>query len=42
MQTKLDKGYKGMGMNGPVAGWYAKNTGKDLEPFRREARECRD
>jgi ubiquinone/menaquinone biosynthesis C-methylase UbiE len=39
MQTKLDKGYKGMGMNGPVAGWYAKNTGKDLEPFRREARE---
>jgi ubiquinone/menaquinone biosynthesis C-methylase UbiE len=40
MQTKLGKGYKGMGMNGPVAGWYARNTGKDLEPFRQEARDA--
>jgi ubiquinone/menaquinone biosynthesis C-methylase UbiE len=38
MQTKVEKGYKGMGMNGPVARWYARNTGKDLEPFRQEAR----
>jgi ubiquinone/menaquinone biosynthesis C-methylase UbiE len=39
MQAKLEKGYKGMGMNGPVARWYARTTGKDLEPFRQEARK---
>jgi ubiquinone/menaquinone biosynthesis C-methylase UbiE len=37
MQTKLEKGYKGVGINGPLARWYATNTGKDLEPFRKEA-----
>jgi ubiquinone/menaquinone biosynthesis C-methylase UbiE len=37
MQAQLAKGYKGMGMTGPVARWYARNTGKDLGPFRKEA-----
>jgi ubiquinone/menaquinone biosynthesis C-methylase UbiE len=40
MQTKVDKGYKGMGIDGPVARWYARITSKDLEPFRREARDA--
>lgn len=31
MQTK---GYKGLGMEGPVAQWYAKNTRKDLDEFK--------
>ena len=31
MQTK---GYKGLGMNGPIARWYAKTTYKDLDEFR--------
>jgi ubiquinone/menaquinone biosynthesis C-methylase UbiE len=29
-----DKGYKGMGMEGRLATWYAKNTAKDLADFR--------
>jgi ubiquinone/menaquinone biosynthesis C-methylase UbiE len=32
-----DKGYKGLGMEGPIARWYAKNTGKDLGDVRRLA-----
>ncbi len=36
--TKAKKGYKGLGMEGGVARWYARNTGNDLEPFRRDAR----
>jgi ubiquinone/menaquinone biosynthesis C-methylase UbiE len=35
---KPRKGYKGMGMEGSLARWYARNTGKSIEPFRREAR----
>jgi ubiquinone/menaquinone biosynthesis C-methylase UbiE len=31
------KGYKGMGMEGAVARWYAKNTGNAMEPFRKQA-----
>jgi ubiquinone/menaquinone biosynthesis C-methylase UbiE len=27
------KGYRGLGMEGPIATWYAKNTGRDLERF---------
>lgn len=29
--------YKGMGMEGPVAWWYARNTGKSLDDFKRSA-----
>ena len=32
------KGYKGLGMEGAMARWYAKNTGKSIEQFRIEAR----
>jgi ubiquinone/menaquinone biosynthesis C-methylase UbiE len=32
-----EKAYKGMGMEGPVARWYEKNTRKDLEEFRKVA-----
>lgn len=28
------KPYKGLAMEGVIAGWYAKNTGRDLSPFR--------
>jgi ubiquinone/menaquinone biosynthesis C-methylase UbiE len=35
---KRTKGYKGMGMEGAVARWYAKTTGGSLEEFRKEAR----
>ena len=35
---KLRKGYKGLGMEGAVARWYARNTGKAIEGFRNEAR----
>ena len=32
------KGYKGLGMEGALARWYARNTGKSLGQFRLEAR----
>jgi ubiquinone/menaquinone biosynthesis C-methylase UbiE len=32
------KGYKGMGMEGSLARWYARNTGKAIAQFRNEAR----
>src|SRR5271155_1343179 len=34
MQITQEKGYKGMGMEGRTAFWYAKNTAKDMEEFR--------
>jgi ubiquinone/menaquinone biosynthesis C-methylase UbiE len=33
MQMSHDKGYKGVGMEGKVATWYAKNTAKDMAEF---------
>jgi len=33
MQMSQDKGYKGVGMEGKVATWYAKNTAKDMAEF---------
>jgi ubiquinone/menaquinone biosynthesis C-methylase UbiE len=33
MTTKTDKGYRGVGMEGSIARWYAKNTGKNLTRF---------
>jgi ubiquinone/menaquinone biosynthesis C-methylase UbiE len=37
MTTTAQKGYRGMGMEGSMARWYEKTTGKDLSEFRREA-----
>src|SRR5579862_4082365 len=34
MQIIQQKGYKGIGMEGRVTFWYAKNTAKDMEEFR--------
>ena len=36
---KRAKGYKGIGMEGPVARWYAKNTAKTLGEFQQRAHE---
>lgn len=33
MQLTQDKGYKGIGMEGRIASWYAKNTANDLAEF---------
>jgi ubiquinone/menaquinone biosynthesis C-methylase UbiE len=33
MQMSYDKGYRGVGMEGRVAAWYAKNTLRDLAEF---------
>jgi ubiquinone/menaquinone biosynthesis C-methylase UbiE len=33
MQVTQDKGYKGMGMEGRIASWYAKNTANDMAEF---------
>jgi len=37
MTTQAKKGYKGLGMEGAIARWYARNTGKDLGEFRQHA-----
>jgi hypothetical protein len=34
----MAKGYRGVGMEGPIASWYAKNTGRDLSRFTNIAR----
>lgn len=34
MYTNQDKGYKGVGMEGRIASWYARNTAKDIAEFR--------
>jgi ubiquinone/menaquinone biosynthesis C-methylase UbiE len=34
MPNAQRKPYKGLAMEGVIAGWYAKNTGRDLSPFR--------
>ncbi|MFD1543665.1 class I SAM-dependent methyltransferase [Nonomuraea guangzhouensis] len=36
--TRTDKGYKGIGMEGTIARWYANNTGKDLSRFAEQTR----
>jgi ubiquinone/menaquinone biosynthesis C-methylase UbiE len=38
MQTQQRKAWKGMAMEGFVADWYARNTGKDLSRFEAAAR----
>ena len=37
MQLTQDKGYKGMGMEGRIASWYARNTANDMAEFERLA-----
>lgn len=37
MTASAEKGYKGLGMEGPVARWYEKTTRKSMEEFRKEA-----
>jgi ubiquinone/menaquinone biosynthesis C-methylase UbiE len=34
-----NKPYKGLAMEGLIARWYARNTGRSMEPFRNEAEE---
>jgi ubiquinone/menaquinone biosynthesis C-methylase UbiE len=38
MTVKTSKGYKGVGMDGLIAVWYAKNTHKNLADYHRDAR----
>jgi len=37
MSSTVTKGYKGLGMNGFIATWYAKNTQKNIGAYRRLA-----
>jgi ubiquinone/menaquinone biosynthesis C-methylase UbiE len=39
MTTTAKKGYKGLGMEGVIARWYAKTTSKDMDEFRKLADE---
>jgi ubiquinone/menaquinone biosynthesis C-methylase UbiE len=34
------KAYKGLGMEGPIARWYTRNTGKVLDQYQRAARDA--
>src|SRR5215467_716520 len=38
MMATAQKAYKGMAMEGTIATWYAKNTGRDQRRFQRGAR----
>jgi ubiquinone/menaquinone biosynthesis C-methylase UbiE len=42
MTTTVSKGYKGLGMNGFVATWYAQNTQKNIAAYRRSAKQVAD
>ena len=42
MSTTASKGYKGLGMNGFIATWYAKNTQKNMEAYRQSAQLVAD
>jgi ubiquinone/menaquinone biosynthesis C-methylase UbiE len=37
MSQKVQKGYKGIGMDGPIATWYAKSTQKSIENYKKDA-----
>ena len=39
MTTAASKGYKGLGMNGFITTWYAKNTQKNMAAYRRAAQQ---
>ncbi len=40
MTANKKKAFKGLGMEGRIARWYARNTGKMLDQFQRAAREA--
>ncbi len=40
--TATQKAYRGMAMEGPLASWYARNTGQDLRRFQRCAAALQD
>ena len=42
MSTTVSKGYKGLGMNGFIATWYAKNTQKNMAAYHRSAQLVAD
>jgi ubiquinone/menaquinone biosynthesis C-methylase UbiE len=42
MATTVSKGYKGIGMNGFIANWYAKNTQKNIEAYHKYAQLVAD
>ncbi|MDN4593803.1 class I SAM-dependent methyltransferase [Polycladomyces subterraneus] len=37
MSKKAQKGYKGIGMDGPIATWYAKSTQNNIEDYKKDA-----
>ena len=39
MAAKAPKGYKGIGMDGVIATWYARNTRKSIEEYRKDAQK---
>lgn len=39
MSTAQKKAYKGWAMEGVIARWYARNTGRSIEPFRKAAQD---
>ena len=39
MAVKTPKGYKGIGMNGVIATWYARNTKKSIEEYKKDAQK---
>jgi ubiquinone/menaquinone biosynthesis C-methylase UbiE len=39
MAATASKGYKGLGMEGLIARWYARNTGKNIEDFTKAAQK---
>lgn len=39
MAAKTSKGYKGIGMNGVIATWYARNTRKGIEEYKKDAQK---
>lgn len=42
MATAIQKGYRGLGMEGSIARWYEKNTRKDMTEFLKLAARLRD
>jgi ubiquinone/menaquinone biosynthesis C-methylase UbiE len=42
MTAKTTKAYRGIGMEGPIARWYARSTRKDIERFRALATRLRE
>ena len=42
MTAKAAKGYKGMGMEGPIARWYAQITARKMDEFKTGAKKIAD